>query len=84
MIHVRKAFECISFLISLSSGPLCMNQVREIAWVHWHPFMKIKEMKDLKSSFIDLPPSTHSLPEKEELATGEPPRTQESRALKEQ
>lgn len=70
MIHVRKAFKCICFLISLSSGPLCMNQVREIAWAHWHPFMKIKEMKDLKSNLIDLPPSPYSLPERTDWQQG--------------
>lgn len=64
MIHVRKAFKCICFLISLS--PLGMNQVRETAWAHWHAVMKIKEMKDLKSSLIGLSPSAHSLPEHED------------------
>lgn len=40
-----------------------MNQVRHIAQVHWHPFLKIRETKDLNFNLIDLPPSPHSLPE---------------------
>lgn len=32
-----------------------MNQVGEGAWVHLASFMKIKEMRDLKSSHIDFP-----------------------------
>lgn len=43
-----------------------------------------QRMKDLKSSLIDLLPSTYSLPEKEELAATGPPRTQGSRMVKEQ
>lgn len=38
-----------------------MNQVREVAWVHWHACVKIKDIRDRKSNPIDLLPPLLSL-----------------------
>lgn len=83
MIHARKAFECIWFLISLVSGPLRLNQVRKIAWVHLVSLYE--NLKNTWKVFSYWSPSLHM--HKKIMIVNEwqeSPRTQRSRALQDQ